>query len=115
WSGLGLMLQRLGVVKDPADANQELNRVPGRHARDILCSLWYLVPETRSQFSESLRDEYCRLGAVRGGLASMAQQIAIDSDVAKRAYEFVTVTSSLNLGVPVEVLVRALKIDYSEW
>lgn len=115
WQSLGVMLQKIGAVGAKSEADKLLREVPSRHARDILCSLWYLVPETQSQLSESLRDEYCRLGSVKGSVEIIAQDLASTSEIAKRAYEFVTVTSHLGLGLPVEVLVRALKIDYAEW
>lgn len=112
---LGLMLERIGAVKDAAEAQKEIARVPSHHSTDILCSLWYLVPETRSQLTESLRDEYCRLGNIRESLAMTAQEISRKSAAAHQAYEFVTVTSNLGIGLPIEVLVRALKIRYDEW
>lgn len=115
WQHLGHMLQKIGAVRDQVEADRELARIPGRNATDILCSLWYLVPETRSQLSDSLRDEYCRLGNVRESLATIAQSVASQSDIARKAYEYVTVTSNLDLGLPVEVLVRALQINYDEW
>lgn len=115
WKDLGVMLQKIGAVKDQTEADREMSLVPRRHASDILCSLWYLIPETRSQLTDSLRDEYCRLGNVPESLASAAQAIAADSDTARRAYEFVTVTSNLDIGLPIEVLVRALGINYGDW
>lgn len=115
WRGLSVMLQKIGAVKDQTEADREMGLVPRRNASDILCSLWYLIPETRSQLTDSLRDEYCRLGNVPESLASAAQAIAADSDTARRAYEFVTVTSNLDIGLPIEVLVRALGINYGEW
>lgn len=115
WKGLARMMQRIGAVSSQAEAERELQRVPSRNSTDILCSLWYLVPETRSQLSDSLRDEYCRLGSVRESLNTLAQQVAINSESARKAYECVTVSSSLGFGVPIEVLVRTLGINYGEW
>lgn len=115
WKDLGVMLQKIGAVKDQAEADREMSLVPRRNALDILCSLWYLIPETRSQLADSLRDEYCRLGNVRESVANTAQEIAADSDTARQAYEFVTVTSNLDIGLPTEVLVRALGINYGDW
>lgn len=115
WEDLASMLQKIGAVSDQAAAERELSLVPQRHATDILCSLWYLIPETRSQLTDSLRDEYCRLGNAAEAVAGGAQAIAADSDTARRAYEFVTVTSNLEIGLPIEVLVRALSINYDDW
>lgn len=115
WNDLSVLLQKIGAVKDQAEADREMSLVPARNALDILCSLWYLIPETRSQLTDSLRDEYCRLGNVSESVATTAQQIAASSDTARRAYEYVTVTTNLDVGLPMEVLVRALGIDYEDW
>ena len=96
---LPVMLERIGAFKDASEAKKEIDRVPSYHAKDILCSLWYLIPETRSQFSESLRDEYCRLGSVGESLGLIAYEISVRSAAARRAYEFVTVTCNLNIKV----------------
>jgi hypothetical protein len=113
--GLKGMLPRIGAVRDQAEAQKEVSRIPSRHAKDILCSLWYLIPETRAQLAESLRDEYCRLGKGEESISTFAQQIAVTSAVARRAYEYVTVTSHLDVGLPMEVLVKALQVNYSDW
>lgn len=113
--GLAGLLLRIGAVPDEPRAKEEIAKIRSRNAKDILCSLWYLIPETRSQLTQSLRDEFCRLGEVRESLASAAQQISLTSAIAHRAYEYVTVTSHLDIGLPVEVLVRALGVNYEEW
>ncbi|MGE0875352.1 MAG: hypothetical protein AB7O31_11850 [Burkholderiales bacterium] len=109
------MLLRIGAVKSETAGVDEIRKVRSRNARDILCSLWYLVPETRSQLRDSLRDEYCRLGDVREVIGTAAQSASVSSSAALKAYEYVTVASNLDIGVPVEVLVRALQIDYADW
>jgi hypothetical protein len=115
-SQLGTMLVNIGAAKDDEAAKRELARIPSRNAHDILCSLWYLVPETRSQLAESLRDEYCRLGAVKDVVGALAETASSCSGaIAHSAYEFVTVTSGLNVGLPMEVLVHALEVNYGEW
>lgn len=113
---LAPLLVRIGAAKDNDAAEREVARIPSKHAKDILCSLWYLIPETRMQLEESLRDEYCRLGNVAETVGSLAQVTRSRSgSVAHAAYEFVTVTSNLNIGLPLEVLVRALEVNYSDW
>jgi hypothetical protein len=115
-SQLGAMLVRIGASKDIASAELEVKRIPSHHAKDILCSLWYMVPETRTQLAESLRDEYCRLGSIKDAVSSMAESaVSHSGSIAHSAYEFVTVTSNLNIGLPVEVLVHALGVNYDEW
>lgn len=108
-------LVAIGAAKDHPAAVREISLVPSKRANDVLCSLWYLVPETRMQFAESLRDEYCRLGSVRDVVGNLASGLANSSAAAHKAYELTTVTSSLDIGLPVEVLVRALGISYLDW
>lgn len=113
-AGLCKLLVRLNIAPSMVDAERQVKEVRSSNVGDILCSLWYLVPETKFQLSESLRDEYCRLGGTRERIGAIASSVA-GSSVARRAYEFVTVTSSLDIGLPIEVLVRALGIQYDEW
>ncbi len=113
--GLEKMLVCIDAAKDLTDAKRAVSIIPYRHATDILCSLWYLFPETQAQFSDSIRDEYCRLGTARDVIAGVAQDLVLHSHVAQHAYESVTVTSNLDIGLPVEILVRYLKINYDEW
>jgi len=112
---LAQALVAIGAAKDLQAASREVSRVPSQRSSDILCSMWYLVPETRLQLTESLRDEYCRLGAIREAVGSLASTAASSSAMAHSAYELVTVTSSLDIGMPVEVLVRALGVSYGDW
>ncbi len=108
-------LHQLGIVESEDQGRGLVGSIGTRAASDILCSLWYLVPATKSQIADSLRDQYIRLGESEATIQSVAESAASTNYVAKRAYEFVTVSSSLNIGLPVEVLVRALKIDYQDW
>ena len=87
-----------------------------RNARDILCSLWYLLPATREYLKDSLRDEYQRLGRFSDSVSALASAAHANAgQVAKSAYEAVTVCSELGVRLPIEVLVSSLEIDYDEW
>lgn len=108
-------LVRLGIAPDERDAEQQVLAIPRRDAEDILCSLWYLLPETKGQLTASIQDEYARLGGVSGVISAYADEASRLSDHARRAYEFVAVCSGLNIGLPLEVLVSALGIGYGEW
>ncbi|MFT3807106.1 hypothetical protein [Arenimonas sp.] len=112
---LAAMLVRIGAAANSASATALVQETSTRNSNDILCSLWYLIPETKSQISESLRDEYCRLGESESAVTSIAQEAAATGIVARRAYEFVTVSSHLGIALPIEVLVRALNLNYDEW
>lgn len=108
-------LVRLGAVATEQEGKQLLASNPYRNAADVLCSLWYLLPETRYQFESSLQDEYRRLGDPQRVIETAAASAAQSSEVAHAAYEAVTVASSLNIGLPIEVLVRSLDVDYADW
>lgn len=113
--GLARMLVVIGAFPDLRSAAAAVAAIPSPHAKDILCSLWYLVPETKSQLASSLEDQYRRLDVAGQSISSFAQHAASASHVARRAYELVTVTSNLDIDLPIEVIVRALKVDYAEW
>jgi hypothetical protein len=84
-------------------------------SKDILCMLWYLLPGTRSAISESLTNEYLRLGGIAGAVRHYADASSSKQGVARSAYELVTTTSGMGTTVPVEVLVSALGISYQDW
>lgn len=109
------MLVGIKACKDEDAARELISDNPFGRADDFLCSLWYLVPDTRSQIQASLEDEYRRLGDLRAVIEGAAASALHDGEVARNAYEAVTVCSSLNIALPVEVLVRALNVDYGEW
>jgi len=108
------MLLKIGAVTTEDRAKSLVKTVQTKKARDILCSLWYLVPETKSQLADSLKDEYFRLGDV-ANIPALAQSSTVSGKQAHKAYEYVTVSSRLGIGLPVEVLVHALGIDYAAW
>ena len=107
-------LLQVGAVSNVADAKRILAGLAGRNARDILCRLWYLLPDARDQIERSLSDEYFRLEHVDKLIGSIAEEPG-HGTTARRAYEAVAVTSGLGFGIPTEVLVNALQINYSEW
>lgn len=108
-------LQRIGAAKNLEDAKHILSCYSGQNARDILCRLWYLLPQTRAQLEKSLSDEYFRLEGIDRLVENLAESAATSSLSARRAYEYVAVTSGLDIGIPDEILVNALQINYSEW
>lgn len=115
-AALPSFLQRVGATTSLSDAKQVLaSQRDRRNARDILCRLWYLLPDTRAQLEHSLSDEYFRLEGIDRLVETLAESAATSSAAARRAYESVAVTSGLGFGVPDEILVNALHINYSEW
>ena len=109
------LLVRIGACKDEREAKVLVSRNPYRRASDILCSLWFLLPETRDQLQSSIEDEYRRLGDARAAIEATAATAGKQGELARSAYEAITVTSSLKIGLPIEVLVRALEVDYADW
>lgn len=99
----------------PENAKATIASVPSADATDILCSLWYLLPDTRAQLSASLHDEYVRLGGASGSIECFARAASDLGDRARAAYECVAVTSNLGMGLPLEVLIRTIQLSYDEW
>ena len=114
-SNLSELIIKLGIRQNPQEANEMVNQIVERQSRDILSSLWYLIPETKLQITFSLKDEYERLGSPEGFIASVAEGAASRGDAARHAYEIVTVFTELGLSIPIEILVSALHINYSEF
>lgn len=108
-------LVRISGARNEEHARNIVLTNPYTNAADILCSLWFLVPDTRSQLQASLEDEYSRLGDATAAIEGVAAVAIRAGDVARAAYEAVTVASSLEVGLPVEVIVRALEIGYGDW
>lgn len=99
------------------DAARAMMPAPGmKQSRDVLCSLWYLLPQTQSALEESLVGEYNRLGEIEQAVAAFASAVGETKGLAKTAYELVTATSGFNgVALPVEVLVSALGGSYDQW
>ncbi|MCG8649619.1 MAG: hypothetical protein MI861_07290, partial [Pirellulales bacterium] len=91
------------------------DQMPSKDSADVLCSLWYLLPETREPISNAISSEYQRLGGATGAIEAYAYAANEIGDSARHAYESVAVTSNLGIGVPYEVLLRACGIEYNDW
>jgi thymidylate kinase len=108
-------LVSLGLATDIEDAKWRMPAPGMKQSRDILCSLWILLPQTQSSIEASVVGEYHRLGEIEEAITAFAAA-ASGKSVAKSAYEFVTTTSGFRATpLPVEVLVSALRVSYSQW
>jgi hypothetical protein len=108
-------LVSLGLATDIENAKWRMPAPGMKQSRDILCSLWILLPQTQSSIEASLVGEYHRLGEIEDAITAFAAA-ASGKSVAKSAYEFVTTTSGFRAApLPVEVLVSALRVSYSQW
>ena len=113
---LPALLLRVNAFADEAAARQAIAEMHSRNASDILCSLWYLVPETRATLSLALEDEYFRLGNSVTTVTGIAEEAARTfGEKARLAYECAAVCSGFQIGIPTEVLVRVLEISFEEW
>jgi hypothetical protein len=124
-------LVSLDAAKSPAEAaslvkslvfrDEQGNLFPStlnplyQDGKDILCMLWYLLPQTRAAISGSLTNEYLRLGGIGGAIKQYAEASFDQLGIARTAYELVTTTSGLGTPLPVEVLVATLGIPYGDW
>jgi hypothetical protein len=104
-------LVSLGIAKDTIEAAKLIAAIGRQNACDVLCALWYLLPETQQAIEASIIDEYSQLGGTTGAIKRYVDELSL-TDHATAAYQRVAAASGLNLTVPVEVLVSSLKTSY---
>ena len=109
------LLVNVGAAATTDEVESLIRQTNTRDTRDILCSLWYLVPDTRNRLASSLKDEYHRLDIAGNYVECFAQEAKDIGKMAQHAYEFVCVCSRFNIGLPLEVLVSALEINYEDF
>ena len=112
---LPALLLRVHAFSDEDAAGRAISQMPTKHAADVLCSLWYLIPQTRAALSLALEDEYFRLGNPATTVARVAEAVREFGGKARIAYECAAVCSAFQIGIPTEVLVRVLEISFDEW
>lgn len=108
-------LLTIRAAPDIQAASHIVSNVNNKNASDVLCAFWYILPQTRSAIAGALSDEYFTLGGIEGMVQDFARASASKRDWARRAYELVTTCSGLDIPLPIEVLIRSLKIDYQDW
>jgi len=108
-------LVSLGIFADSETARREIANAPSRSTSDTLGLLYWLLPRTRQSIEASIREEYLRLGE-RAGLSRIIIG-AYNKTTAflRQAYAMVAVSDHYRTPVPIEVLVSALHIPYSDW
>lgn len=108
-------LTRLGVAQNEQEAKHLISNASSKYASDILGLLYFLIPNTRMVIQSSLTAEYVKLGDT-SSLNRLVKDTAIgSSQVIQEAYSMVAVAHAAHTVLPIEVLVSALDIDYSEW
>jgi hypothetical protein len=113
WERLPGYLVTLGVAADKNAANALI--VGSNTTRDTLSMLYWLLPGTQVAIGSSLREEYHRLGDVAGLSRVIKGTYEQGSAALKACYEMVAVAAFYNASVPLEVLVNALGISFTEW
>lgn len=95
------------------------NKSNSREAKDCLCLLWILLPETKGYFRETLAKEFLSLSnpklAINSAIEAIAVTIAEFGPSIKLAYEIVCVAANIGLTVPLEVLTKACNLSWDEW
>lgn len=114
WSRLPKYLVELGVYPDDRSARAGLQAAP-RSTHDTLSTLYWHLPQTRQRISQSIKEEYFRLGDMAGLSRVLIGAYEANSGTFRRAYEIVAVADKYRTPVPVEVLVATLGIGYDEW
>lgn len=114
-SRLPAYLTSLGAASSAEDATRMLSEAASKHASDILATLYFLLPETRSVITESVREEYFRLGDIAGLTKVLLGQSEHTSEMIQKAYRMVAVAERFHYPLPIEVLVSALNVSYSDW
>lgn len=85
-------------------------------ARDVLASLWLVLPQTQPALRGSVETELRRLGDPSSVVKGLASSIPSRIKTAQRAYQMVAVCSWFHdMAVPIEVLVSALGVGYGVW
>src|SRR5207253_2029426 len=65
----------LHAASNLADAKAKMPAPGMKQSRDVLCSLWYLLPQTQASLEESLIGEYHRLGEIDKAVAAFASAV----------------------------------------
>ena len=115
WGFLPQYLVKLGVCEKLKDGENLVSKAVNRGCRDILSMLFWMLPETRSHITKSVRNEHLRLGDRAAFSKVLIGELTHTSELLTNAYELVAVAIKYETPVPVELLVSALGVSYREW
>ena len=107
-------LQTLGVTA-PGGAQTLVQGLSKTTARDLLATLYWSLPDTRKSITRSVKDEYFRLGDSAGLTKVVIGELHSNTGLLQDAYGLIAVSEHFRSPVPLEVLVAALDVPYSEW
>ena len=108
-------LLRLGVYPSDDAATQAVQNSLSTHARDTLSTLYWLIPATRQTISDSIKDEYFRLGDSAALSRVIIGRYRESGRILKSAYECTATAARYGSPLPIEVLVSALDVPYADW
>ena len=114
-AALAPYLVKLGIYSTSAAATQAVSGSLSKYTRDTLSTLYWLIPATRQPISDSIRDEYFRLGDSAAVSQVVIGRYRESGQVLKKAYEFAATAARYGSPIPIEVLVSALDIPYADW
>lgn len=115
WKNLPKFLAIWGVAVSEQKAARDLASKSGRNSRDWLSVLYWAVPNTKITISESIRDEYFRLGNAYAITRVVLRNALKGPQVLQKAYEMAAVAEKYFSPIPIEILVSALGVEYSVW
>ena len=114
-AALPAYLATIGVYPDAAAAQRSVAASLARPTRDTLSLLYWLIPATRQPITESVRDEYFRLGDSAAVARVVIGRYRESGHILRRAYEFAATAARYGTPLPIEVLVSALDVPYGDW
>ncbi len=114
-AALGAYLVTLGIYANASAASRAVKESLSRYTRDILSVLYWLIPATRHAITQSVRDEYFRLGDSAAIAQIVVGRYRESGHLLKRAYEFAATAARYRTPLPIEVLVSALDVPYGDW
>lgn len=103
---------KLKLAESEDKAKLLLPKVP---TADSLGLLHFLLPQTRKHIESSLSDEYFRLGDTAALTPIVQGAYQVSSHLLQHAYRLVAVSSHYRAPLPLEVLVNALNVSFSDW
>lgn len=107
-------LVKIGLVASETKAAELLSQIDVTHARDVLNTLYVAVPHTRSIIVSSVRDEYCRLGDLRGLRKAVKGAYDVSTAHVREAYEFTAIANTYGCDLPFEILRSAVGFEWNE-
>ena len=107
-------LVKIEAAQDEGTALKMLDSSNPKKAKDVLNTLYAVVPSTRPSIVSSVRDEYCRLGDISGLRSQVQGTYDIGTEAIKDAYELTCVADVYGVGLPFEVLRASIGLDWGQ-